>query len=64
MYLYQSDEGKAKVMSFREEKSNLKLGEGGEGYVANDEWCYNCGNCGHWGDVRSIYSVSVSVVRC
>jgi protein AIR1/2 len=52
MYLYLSDEGKSKVISFREEKQKLKLGEGGEGYIANDEWCYNCGNYGHWGDVR------------
>ncbi|KAF6762635.1 hypothetical protein DFP72DRAFT_876431 [Ephemerocybe angulata] len=50
MYLYLSDEGRAKVLRFREERHSLPLGEGGEGYVANDEWCYNCGDCGHWGD--------------
>jgi len=33
----------------------MKLGQGGEGYVADDEWCYNCGNPGHWGDVGANY---------
>jgi len=53
MYVYLSDEGRAQVMSFREANQNKKLGEGGEGYVGTDEWCYNCAACGHWGDVRS-----------
>ena len=35
----------------RQQQREMKLGEGGEGYVADDEWCYNCGNVGHWGDV-------------
>ncbi|TEB30247.1 hypothetical protein FA13DRAFT_1734076 [Coprinellus micaceus] len=50
IYLYLSDEGKAKVLSFREERQNMPLGDGGEGYVAGDEWCYNCAQSGHWGD--------------
>jgi len=32
-------------------KKDMKLGEGGEGYVADDELCYNCGGYGHLGDV-------------
>jgi len=28
----------------------LGLGKGGEGYIAPDDWCYNCGDCGHLGD--------------
>ena len=32
-------------------KKDSKVGEWVEGYVADDESCYNCGNAGHWGDV-------------
>ena len=32
-------------------KKYLKVGEGVEGYVADDESRYNCGKAGHWGDV-------------
>jgi protein AIR1/2 len=35
----------------REEKKKLVLGNGGEGYIASEEWCYNCGNSKHLGDV-------------
>ncbi|KAF9058228.1 hypothetical protein BJ165DRAFT_1426528 [Panaeolus papilionaceus] len=34
----------------RLEKKGLLLGKGGEAYIADDEWCYNCGGVGHWGD--------------
>jgi len=37
-------------MQVREEKKKLALGNGGEGYIASEEWCYNCGNPGHLGD--------------
>lgn len=30
---------------------DLELGEGGEGYIGPDDWCYYCGKCGHLGDV-------------
>ena len=30
---------------------DCKVGEGVEGYVADDESRYNCGKAGHWGDV-------------
>lgn len=26
-------------------------GEGGEAYIATDQWCHTCGECGHLGDV-------------
>ncbi|KAF9009090.1 hypothetical protein BDQ17DRAFT_1275502 [Cyathus striatus] len=50
LYEYLTEEERSKVISLRLSKKKLKLGEGGEGYVADDEWCYNCGYCGHWGD--------------
>lgn len=51
LYEYLTDDGKTSTLSVRETKRDLPLGQGGEGYIADDEWCYNCGNCGHWGDV-------------
>lgn len=30
----------------------MRIGYGGEGYIAEDQWCYNCGDCGHLGDVK------------
>ncbi|KAF8974755.1 hypothetical protein BDZ97DRAFT_1775256 [Flammula alnicola] len=50
LYEYFSGEEQIHILAQRESKKYMKLGEGGEGYVADDEWCYNCGNCGHWGD--------------
>ncbi|KAG5727492.1 hypothetical protein E4T56_gene11992 [Termitomyces sp. T112] len=50
LYEYLTEEAKGLVIQTRQEKQNLALGEGGEGYIADDEWCYNCGNLGHWGD--------------
>lgn len=40
------------TLAAREAKSELKIGEGGEGYIATELWCYNCGEEGHLGDVR------------
>lgn len=51
LYEYLTEEEKHHSLRTRRDKSNLILGEGGEGYIADDEWCYNCGSCGHWGDV-------------
>ncbi|TFK43553.1 hypothetical protein BDQ12DRAFT_731560 [Crucibulum laeve] len=50
LYEYMADEERVITISTRKSKRKLKLGEGGEGYIADDEWCYNCGNSGHWGD--------------
>ena len=33
----------------------MSIGTGGEGYIAEDAWCYNCAQCGHWGDVRLLF---------
>ncbi|KIM46209.1 hypothetical protein M413DRAFT_441278 [Hebeloma cylindrosporum] len=50
LYEYLSTEEQTTTINQRLSKKGMKLGEGGEGYVANDEWCYNCGHCGHLGD--------------
>lgn len=52
LYEYFTDKDKDHTIRVREERKHLSLGQGGEGYIASDEWCYNCGSCGHWGDVR------------
>jgi protein AIR1/2 len=36
------------------------LGQGGEGYIARDACCYNCGGSGHWGDVSMFSSNCVN----
>ncbi|KAF9534352.1 hypothetical protein CPB83DRAFT_931053 [Crepidotus variabilis] len=50
LYEYSLIEDQARILGLRREKRNLELGEGGEGFVADDEWCYNCGESGHLGD--------------
>ncbi|KAF8655310.1 hypothetical protein AX16_003207 [Volvariella volvacea WC 439] len=50
LYEYLTDEHREQLVTSRKAKKNLKFGEGGEGYIAEDEWCYNCGESGHWGD--------------
>jgi hypothetical protein len=60
MYEYVASEERQIILSSHREKSELTIGAGGEGYIAEDEWCYNCGQCGHWGDV-SIKPVVVTV---
>ncbi|KAF8914586.1 hypothetical protein CPB85DRAFT_519191 [Mucidula mucida] len=50
LYEYISEEDRTKTINSRREKATLSLGEGGEGYIAEDAWCYNCGLGGHWGD--------------
>ncbi|KAI0040647.1 hypothetical protein FA95DRAFT_1549574 [Auriscalpium vulgare] len=50
LYEYVADEERTRILAAREEKRTLGLGKGGEGYVARDEWCYNCGGEGHLGD--------------
>lgn len=54
LYEYYSGEDQVKTMELRHSKQDLPLGKGGEGYVADDDWCYNCGDLGHLGDVRVI----------
>ncbi|KAI0355393.1 hypothetical protein OH77DRAFT_1424881 [Trametes cingulata] len=50
IYEYVGDEERQEILRVRESKRTLALGQGGEGYIATDEWCYNCGGCGHLGD--------------
>ncbi|KAK0491018.1 hypothetical protein IW261DRAFT_1435232 [Armillaria novae-zelandiae] len=51
IYVYISEENeRVQILHARRAKSKAGLGEGGEGYIAEDEWCYNCGVEGHWGD--------------
>ncbi|CAL1700144.1 unnamed protein product [Somion occarium] len=50
LYEYVDEAQQLEVLRIREEKSDLRIGEGGEGYIATDEWCYNCGGSGHLGD--------------
>ncbi|KAH7929488.1 hypothetical protein BV22DRAFT_1056977 [Leucogyrophana mollusca] len=50
IYHYVTDEERTLIIQTRDEKRKFAIGEGGEGYIASDEWCYNCGNSGHLGD--------------
>ncbi|KAG2369823.1 hypothetical protein BDR07DRAFT_318627 [Suillus spraguei] len=50
IYQYVTDEDRVKIMQTREEKKKLGFGKGGEGYIASELCCYNCGNTGHLGD--------------
>ncbi|KAA1466681.1 hypothetical protein DENSPDRAFT_862642 [Dentipellis sp. KUC8613] len=50
LYEYLTDNERSNALDTRDEKVTLKFGEGGEGYIARDEWCYNCGGSGHLGD--------------
>ncbi|EGN93064.1 hypothetical protein SERLA73DRAFT_190229 [Serpula lacrymans var. lacrymans S7.3] len=63
IYHYVSDDERLLIIQSRAEKRGFALGQGGEGYIATDEWCYNCGNCGHLGDdcdeVPHIYDIPV-----
>lgn len=52
LYVYVTDEARTQILDERRPKRDLELGKGAEGYIAEDEWCYNCGEVGHWGDVR------------
>ncbi|KAJ7744456.1 hypothetical protein DFH07DRAFT_1063351 [Mycena maculata] len=50
VYIYVEAGDQERILKTRKEKKDLRLGQGGEGYIADDEWCYNCGGAGHWGD--------------
>ncbi|PCH40782.1 hypothetical protein WOLCODRAFT_143221 [Wolfiporia cocos MD-104 SS10] len=50
LYEYVDDAERQNTLRTRAAKRDLPLGEGGEGYIATDEWCYNCGGSGHLGD--------------
>ncbi|KAH7887764.1 hypothetical protein F5I97DRAFT_1804724 [Phlebopus sp. FC_14] len=50
IYQYVNDEERLLTKQRREDRSNLSIGQGGEGYIGTEEWCYNCANPGHFGD--------------
>lgn len=50
-YVYVTDNERNDILRQREEMRALGLGQGGEGYIAGDDWCYNCGSANHLGDV-------------
>ncbi|KAI0340864.1 hypothetical protein BDW22DRAFT_1311185, partial [Trametopsis cervina] len=50
IYEYVSDAERKATLEEREGKASLEIGEGGEGYIGPEDWCYNCGGCGHLGD--------------
>ncbi|KAJ7781275.1 hypothetical protein B0H16DRAFT_1298945, partial [Mycena metata] len=50
LYEYVGDGEQVNILQARKSKKGLALGQGGEGYIAGDAWCYNCGGSGHWGD--------------
>ncbi|KAI0248669.1 hypothetical protein BJV78DRAFT_773241 [Lactifluus subvellereus] len=50
LYEYVTERERKAILQRRESKHMLALGNGGEGYIARDEWCHNCGNNGHLGD--------------
>jgi hypothetical protein len=52
IYTYLTDAERDAVLAERESKCQLGFDNGGEGYIARDRWCYNCGGSGHLGDVR------------
>lgn len=61
IYEYVSDAERKATLEEREGKASLEIGEGGEGYIGPEDWCYNCGGCGHLGDV-SIFGSSAGEV--
>jgi len=44
----------------RETKRDLPLGVGGEGYIGTEDWCFNCGDAGHLGDVSQVPLIRLS----
>jgi protein AIR1/2 len=60
MYEYVADEERSRILHAREAKQHLAIGQGGEGYIGRDNWCYNCGGLGHWGDVSMAVMVPQS----
>ncbi|KAF7301653.1 hypothetical protein MIND_00730800 [Mycena indigotica] len=50
LYNYLTEAEHTQVLQTRKEKKGLSLGQGGEGYIAEDAWCYVCAKRGHFGD--------------
>jgi hypothetical protein len=69
IYEYLTEDERLDSLDARRRRKGLTLGQGGEGYVADDEWCYRCGSSGHWGDVScasldvSFYNSTQKIIR-
>ena len=57
IYDYLSDKGRDSALKDREAKKDLPLGMGGEGFIGREDWCFNCGDADHLGDVSRETSV-------
>jgi len=49
-----ADEDRDSTLKDRKTRKKLALGLGGEGYIGTEDWCFNCGDAGHLGDVSQI----------
>ncbi|KAL1678112.1 hypothetical protein EV122DRAFT_265148 [Schizophyllum commune] len=50
IYTYKKASERDETLKMRASLENNALGQGGEAYIARDEFCYHCGEAGHWGD--------------
>ena len=60
MYNYMADKERDSTLKDRKRKKNLALGLGGEGYIGREDWCFNCGDAGHLGDVSQLPSTKLN----
>ena len=51
VYSYLSTEQREEALVKQAKKSRLDFTNGGEGFIAWDRMCFECGNSGHWGFV-------------
>ncbi|KAF9075833.1 hypothetical protein BDP27DRAFT_960043 [Rhodocollybia butyracea] len=57
IYTHTTAEDRTQIMEVRKSKQAYPLGQGGEGYIAEDCWCYNCGDSGHWGMIATPFHI-------
>ncbi|KAI5124738.1 hypothetical protein M0805_005373 [Coniferiporia weirii] len=50
MYEYVDDAEREATLQSRRAREVHQVDQGGEGYIGEDPWCYNCGDDGHLGD--------------
>ena len=56
VYVYRSEKSQQRELENREDSSSWEReAVGGD---SHDEWCYNCGGSGHFGDVSSHFTTS------
>jgi hypothetical protein len=56
IYDYATPEERDAMLQAHSSGRDMPMGAGGEAYIATDDWCHYCGECGHLGDV-SLYAV-------